>query len=500
MAKYDVANCPDCQPVCQVAADDFDRGDSTDIGDHWSEDSGDWSTDTKQLVTTDSDAQATITTLRESDEWQLSASVQADTDGDSLGVLVGDLGGDYVRASILIDSSGDSTLAIDGLGSASCDFSGLELDTPYTLTLCVVGETAIASLGTQTIVATLSSALVSGQIGLATGTNSGTATFDDFTALRFVDGYCECEAQTCGGCKDGAAPPCLQLDFTGLEDDGSGLCGGASCTLYLPRQETTGCVDSCTWNCGGVDVEIGYDETDGYYVSVLSGTFYKAYGETKPDCMNFDSEEITLQELGNGVVTHCQTAIGSTCKITARTDDCLSYLPESSGCCGVASPDDIPDQVTVTLSGIVDQSGSCVPCDECDSLNGTYVLDRVADDSAPTQETGSCPSPPENCWPIYYLDLTPVCDANVKYHRIWFYGFRVVIEALDGTITLGAECGAQQGLQEFDADIEFTFADPTGDCPLDIGDWLATERTLTWSGNGCTLPSGLIYATPRPRR
>lgn len=104
-----------CGAGCQIASDDFDRADSTDIGADWDEVAGDWEIASNVLRVESSDALARHQSPQPDNEFGLRviADVKGDSDGDQLRVFGPQWGDDdAIYAELTVDDGdcGDLTL------------------------------------------------------------------------------------------------------------------------------------------------------------------------------------------------------------------------------------------------------------------------------------------------------------------------------------------------------------------------------------------------------
>lgn len=134
----------------------------------------------------------------------------------------------------------------------------------------------------------------------------------------------------------------------------------------------------------------------------------KSYGATPPNCRAWSGEILALQtddmDACSATTSAFVTAAGSGFPVRG-----CCFPPETLGitaCCFAGS---IPDEITVTIEGVGDcaaKDANC-PCDanECDDVNGTYVLTQGAMPADQTFVTGySC---------IWTVPLSPtICDWN----------------------------------------------------------------------------------------
>jgi acetyltransferase-like isoleucine patch superfamily enzyme len=217
---------------CIFIDEDFGRSDDTDIDTGspvgWSEDSGDFEIDGNALVTSDANAMATCLTPNPVGDpiFQILLNIQADTDGDTIRVGIGD---HYCEVKIAATPNAYVRIydASDVLIGESKDF-GLATSTNHPLSLCCESSTTISAICRDGHARSDTTTITGDTVWLGTGaTVTGTVSFDDLTAERIATG-CNGECFACHPqCQDGTIPQTMQAVVAGL---GNNICG--SCTSY----------------------------------------------------------------------------------------------------------------------------------------------------------------------------------------------------------------------------------------------------------------------------
>jgi len=200
----------------------------------------------------------------------------------------------------------------------------------------------------------------------------------------------ECPTDCCDDyCLNGEAPDTLKIVIAGMVGGGGiSPCTTARCgecadgTFYVPL--TAPCIYSLT-HCGDCDsgsikatlykvgsnyklsVEIGDPGTDHKWI--------KYFGTTVPDCLNLSSESLTLDTDGD---EQCSSA-SATCLVSSAH----GATPTSDTRTGVAfclNCGDAPEQVMITIDGVVNRVGLRFACGciagGAELYNNSYVLDR----------------------------------------------------------------------------------------------------------------------------
>lgn len=194
-----MANCCPCGDPCRLAADDFDRA---DLGDNWDQRAGSWTITSDKLTTSDASGSIIYQAAEASTpSMSVTAEVELNTDGDQVRGIVawtddddylygeltrkncGSCSGDCTTLGLYERSGGTTTEIRAPIELGIIDWSG-----SVKFTVCYYADQYPAS-GVGVLTATAAGKTVykydvtaSGTYGgLGTGTNSGGATFDDFT-------------------------------------------------------------------------------------------------------------------------------------------------------------------------------------------------------------------------------------------------------------------------------------------------------------------------------
>ena len=223
-------NCPCCGGSgCTSFSDTFTRSDDTNIGSDWTETSGSWSIASNALTTTSGSGTATYNTAATATRGIVVVDFKVSASNTTAIVFLG-----TVTLELTLVSGSNSTMRIKNSGTLvmSKSYGGLSLNTYYTLTLCVDDDTdrvcgTISSpIDGSTWGYPAQSAVSGTDFGLSISGNTGTVTFDNFSAS--VGTGCpacsDCKFP-CGICTTRTAPDQFQVDISGLADDG---CTGAS--------------------------------------------------------------------------------------------------------------------------------------------------------------------------------------------------------------------------------------------------------------------------------
>jgi hypothetical protein len=226
-----------------------------------------------------------------------------------------------------------------------------------------------------------------------------------------MPGYpCCCRATLkCLTCKDQKAPKCVQIDLAGFADDECGICEQFNGTFYLSRggaftPENCGygpltlfcACDTSTVNLPATLQLYVYDDDPfgdhDYRVLVLIGGntkgsarcyFEKVYGETLPDCLALDAEDLGDCTWNAGFPS-CDVT-GATCTVTALTEACPDQ-DEIAECCSNCLDGRITHELAITIGGVVAMSPEdreiYSECEDCDDWNTTFILAYTATGAA----------------------------------------------------------------------------------------------------------------------
>lgn len=211
------------------------------------------------------------------------------------------------------------------------------------------------------------------------GTVASAVDFDDVEITKMRDG---CASATCpvvcSNCSSSEAPLQWLVKIVGVANDDSDECVDFYSGTYLLRQNS-----ACTWNCNsvnegsgllGVGLEVVVESGD-YILRVTASeqvmgspqptTWTKNYSTTQPGCTSLECEELTLEASAS---TECDHS-GTTVYVSAVT---------TGYCCGNAQPcysNSQPQKLQLTIAGL--EGGTGCSDANCESLDGTYILDLV---------------------------------------------------------------------------------------------------------------------------
>lgn len=194
-----MANCCPCGDPCGLAADDFDR---TTLGDNWDQRSGAWSISGNKLITSDSSGSVIYQAAEApTASMTVTAVVELNTDGDQVrGIVAWTDDDNYLFGELTRNNCGActgdcSTLALYQVtgGTATeirapieigvIDWSGtVKFSVCYYADAYPAGDVGVLSATAAGKTVYKYDVTAGGTFGgLGTGTNSGGATFDDFT-------------------------------------------------------------------------------------------------------------------------------------------------------------------------------------------------------------------------------------------------------------------------------------------------------------------------------
>ncbi len=231
-----------------------------------------------------------------------------------------------------------------------------------------------------------------------------------------MPGPCCCEGTcTCDLCTDATNPCCYEVTIAGMSNGDCDDCETYNRTflVYFWSTSPSVCVYRGWWKawsaCNILGVSLYFWFSGGNYraeVRITSAghspedhVWLKGYEDNKPDCNEFDSEELVLQIAAPTAVCDDTSA---TCHITAKDaskiDDCANF--DCSFCEGWVSPDQI--QVDFTLVG----GEAC-----CGGINGqSFILDYVVD----TGDASTC------LWEYEFPEGEQLCGRGLSNLRVTF--------------------------------------------------------------------------------
>jgi hypothetical protein len=281
---------PCCCDPCIIVEDDFDRDNSTDIGNKWSEESGDWEISSNSLSIGVSSALVLTVKEHSSSDMSVTVDFTASNNGDKMRVVLSAVDdSNYIFCEVEFDS-GTSTVRVGDVISSvetvrdTNTTVGITVGNTYQVvscwdnsdeTICI----SVLSSGTE-IVRSSSTATVTGgkKSGLATGdTVSGSVTFDDFLMLE--------KSPTCQECCYCDKIPHTD-SFDVLDSEWDDISSGAYsfsvsankliCTANTTSQATSGELRRCT-NVPETEITISVDIEKGVSQSGLHSTSLIAY-------------------------------------------------------------------------------------------------------------------------------------------------------------------------------------------------------------------------------
>lgn len=339
-----------CDPErCFYFQDDFDRGDSGDLGSDWSEEAGAWSIASNQLATDSSNAvaiaqtagsipyvvQCRITGLS-GDELRVIACYQ-DTDNYVFAQLTY---GATISTLYLYSRSGgvDTELASGAFTHAS----GAALD----IKICVKSGVVQVDSKTSAWVRRFTeyTTTATGTAGCGTGSTSNTASFGSFSIQKHSETLTGCPdcKRPCTACVDAVTPDAFQAIISGVTQ-GAGQdadCPNMNGTWVLTQSLTRGCAyasdvqpwttnSSCypagnwvgllIWTASSICDPEGDNYAIGVFLSGASticdmacdGHYFRHSQVAKYDCPSIDGLSLPPKSQSTCTVT------GASCLITA---------------------------------------------------------------------------------------------------------------------------------------------------------------------------------------
>ena len=193
-------DCSCCTPSvgCLYFSDMFDRADSTALGSDWTETTGDWSIASNKLSVSSANARVDCNTTHPDGVYSLVIAVEFSlpTTNDQARIWFNN----FAHRVVLTKSAAGGVVQITtGAGSV---LAGVSYTGAFTsATICISPGGVVSVLfGTTPVVSSVVS-VTSSVVGLGTGTNSGTITFDNFTIRKHGD-----HTPTCPTCQVSCGP------------------------------------------------------------------------------------------------------------------------------------------------------------------------------------------------------------------------------------------------------------------------------------------------------
>jgi hypothetical protein len=274
--------CGTPPPDCTVFEDNFDRSDSTNLGSDWTETTGNSTITSNALRFTTTNAVATCNT----NSPNASRSIKADFSGSATNNI-----GRIVIGTHKIEVKCSATTGfirlINPVGSVS-ESSATNLNFPVAtstpVVVCYDAALGIISASVPSVAGCSFTATGETVVGLTNGlgtggTVSGSVSWDNFELLDINDD-CSCELGDrtfgCPDCIDKISPLYMQVDVSGVTNDGCTNCSSLNGTYILPYDGIY--EGGCNWVLDLVSTLTGCGSPSsrptGLSVSLRSGAFH----------------------------------------------------------------------------------------------------------------------------------------------------------------------------------------------------------------------------------
>lgn len=309
---------------CVWATDNFGRA---ALGAAWSAVAGSWAISVGALQTTSSDG--ILLHVAESpvaSEISLSVRAAGTASNDEVRLLLDYLDTDNYKFAQLIIGTSKTLKIFKRVAGVNTELASVASTTStssfVTLKFCQLDGKLFASTPSANVSATEASNS-NLKVAIATGTLTGTASFDDFSASR-TDGACP-GCWPCSGCTAGFGPGQLQVTMTGITSGGA--CAAGNCEDYNATfivDQYFFAVDECHYEyefqkCGGA--------VKGVFVRIRPTAIVRAGIKTALGDGDASDELVRFEDF-SGASVDCTTFSGANLANDASFDNnCLSDAP-----------------------------------------------------------------------------------------------------------------------------------------------------------------------------
>ncbi|MCP4571469.1 MAG: hypothetical protein GY838_03890 [bacterium] len=342
---------------CKIVADDFNRSDSSDLGEDWTEAAGSWEI-ASNLLSSTGGATARLAIATDAhpagiNSAHVTARLAAGGDLAEAGIVTNYVDTDNYSVALIIHLSpgNDDVLELWDVngGVETLKAGGLEITNlaAHDLTVCHHDGIMVATTNGFSLAAAIPNNAGGDQVGLfARSSATETLTFDNFEFQRHkTDGLPQCPScrGDCDHCQNATAPEAFKVVLTGpIEALPGELCSDAQCEAARGTYIVYKAADidsSCYWrgddfqaDCNTeppdefsfqqvfIDFSVAEDKWVVLFVwsiaggaSPGSGPSFQKFYEERPDCIGFSDE--TLPFVSN-LLLGCDGS-NITCKITA---------------------------------------------------------------------------------------------------------------------------------------------------------------------------------------